>query len=131
MSVRKRTWKNARGEPQEAWVVDYVDQHSKRHIKTFQKKKAADAYHATVTVEVREGRHTADSSSITVAEAGEHWIKNAEANNLERTTIDEYRRHLRLHIVPYLGKVKLSKLTAPMVSEFRTKLSEGAPAPGQ
>jgi integrase len=131
MSVRKRTWKNARGEPQEAWVVDYVDQHSKRHIKTFQKKKAAEAYHATVTVEVREGRHTADSSSITVAEAGEHWIKNAEANNLERTTIDEYRRHLRLHIVPYLGKVKLSKLTAPMVSEFRTKLSEGAPAPGQ
>jgi integrase len=131
MSVRKRTWKNARGEPQEAWVVDYVDQHSKRHIKTFQKKKAADAYHATATVEVREGRHTADSSSITVAEAGEHWIKNAEANNLERTTIDEYRRHLRLHIVPYLGKVKLSKLTAPMVSEFRTRLSEGAPAPGQ
>jgi hypothetical protein len=42
-----------------------------------------------------------------------------------------YRRHLDMHIVPYLGSVKLSKLTAPMVSEFRTKLREGTPAPGQ
>ena len=38
MSVRKRTWKNAKGEPQTAWVVDYVDQKGKRHIKTFKKK---------------------------------------------------------------------------------------------
>jgi hypothetical protein len=50
MSVRKRTWKNAKGERQESWIVDYVDQKGKRHIKTFQKKKAADAYHAAVRV---------------------------------------------------------------------------------
>jgi integrase len=131
MSVRKRTWKNTKGEPQEAWIVDYVDQHGKRHIKTFSKKKAADGYHATVVVEVREGRHTADSDSITVAEAGKHWIGACEANNLERTTTEEYQRHLDLHITPYLGNVKLSKLTAPMVSEFRTKLRNGTPAPGQ
>jgi integrase len=70
MSVRKRTWKNAKGETQEAWVVDYVDQHGKRHIKTFDKKKVADAHHATVKVEVRQGTHTADGESITVADAG-------------------------------------------------------------
>jgi integrase len=131
MSVRKRTWKNAKGEPQEAWVVDYVDQHGARHIKTFAKKKPADAYHATVTVEVREGRHTPDSGSITVAEAGLHWIKTGEGNNLERATLNEYQRHLNMHIVPYLGNVKLSKLTAPMVSEFRSKLRERVPAAGQ
>jgi hypothetical protein len=28
--------------PQEAWIVDYVDQRGRRHIKTFPKKKAAD-----------------------------------------------------------------------------------------
>src|SRR5215470_9552352 len=98
MSVRKRTWTNAKGEAQEAWVVDYVDQKGKRHIKTFAKKKAADAYHATVRVEVRQGTHTADSDSITVAEAGNHWLKTGEANNLERTTLDQYRRYLNLHI---------------------------------
>ncbi len=131
MSVRKRSWKNAKGEPQAAWVVDYVDQHGARHIKTFAKKKSADAYHATVAVEIREGRHTPESGSITVAEAGRHWIKTGEGNNLERATLNEYQRLLNTHIVPYLGNVKLSKLTAPMVSEFRTKLRERAPAVGQ
>jgi integrase len=122
MSVRKRTWKNAKDELQEGWVVDYVDQHRKRHIKTFSKKKAADAYHATVVIEVREGRHTADSESITVADAGKHWIKTGESNSLERTTIEHYQYLLDMHILPFLGSVRLSKLTAPMVKEFRNKL---------
>src|SRR5258708_1074393 len=131
MSVRKRTWKNAKGEPQDAWVVDYVDQKGKRHIKTFARKKEADAYNATANVEVRQGLHTADSDSITVGQAGEHWIKTGEGNNLERTTLDEYRRHLNLHIKPYLGAVKLSRLNAPMVSDFRSKLRDGIPPTGE
>lgn len=84
MSVRKRSWKGTKGELKESWIVDYVDQHGRRHIKTFDKKKAADAYHAAVQVEVRQGVHTADSASITVAEAGHHWIRSGEASNLER-----------------------------------------------
>jgi len=42
-SVRKRTWVSG-GEKQEAWIADYFDQAGKRHIKTFAKKKAADAW---------------------------------------------------------------------------------------
>jgi integrase len=131
MSVRKRTWKTAKGEVKEAWVVAYTDQNSTPRIKTFQRKKEADAYHATVRVDVRNGIHTPDSGSITVAAAGEHWLKTGDGNNLERATLAEYRRHLDMHIVPYIGNVKLSKLTAPMVSEFRTKLRDGVAAPGQ
>lgn len=131
MSVRKRTWKTATGETKTAWIADYVDQHGKRHLKTFKHKKSADTFIVTATVQVREGTHTPDGASITVAEAGEHWIKTGEGNDLERATLDEYRRHLDMHIKPYLGNVKLSKLTAPMVSEFRTKLREGIPPPGQ
>jgi integrase len=131
MSVRKREWTNAKGEKKTAWVVWYVDQHGKDHIKTFSTKKAADDYHITVKTEVKEGRHTADSVSVTVAKAGENWIKTGESNNLERTTLIEYRRHLDLHITPFLGAVKLSKLTAPMIGEFRNQLREGKPAPGQ
>ena len=39
MSVRKRRWETSKGEEKTAWVVDYVDQQSERHIKTFAKKK--------------------------------------------------------------------------------------------
>jgi integrase len=131
MSVRKRSWTNAKGEVKTAWNTDYTDQNGRRHIKTFSTKKAADAYHATVVVEVREGRHTPDSQSITVAEAGKHWISTGEGNSLERTTIEYYQCLLDLRILPFLGAVKLSKLTAPMVKEFRSKLLAGTPAPGE
>jgi integrase len=38
---------------------------------------------------------------------------------------------MRPPIVPFLGNVKLSKLTAPMVKEFKEKLLDGTPAPGE
>lgn len=70
MSVCKRAWTTSKGEEKEAWVVDYVDQTGKRRLKTFAKKKPADNFAATASVEIRAGIHTADSASVTVAEAG-------------------------------------------------------------
>jgi integrase len=121
MSIRKRTWKSPEGE-KTAWVVDYVDQTGKRRLKTFERKKDADDFHAKAKVEIKAGIHTADSASITVAEAGELWITACKNAGLERTTVDAYRSHLDLHIVPFLGRRKLSELTIPMVSDFETKL---------
>ncbi|MFB6419911.1 tyrosine-type recombinase/integrase [Bradyrhizobium tunisiense] len=130
MSVRKRTWKTSKGEAREAWIVDYVDQAGNRCIQTFERKKEADAYHATVRVEVSEGSHTPRSRSITVREAGEAWHAACERNGLERSSLTQYRDHLDLHIYPYLGTVKLSDLSAPMVRDFSDKLLDGKPAPG-
>ena len=128
MSVRKREWKTAKGEQREAWVVDYVDQNGQRHIKTFERKKDADRYAGKVSVEVVNGLHTADSASITVAEAGELFLQ--APRNLERSTVDQYRQHLQYHINPYLGRRKLSELSAPIVSDFETKLLRGHSLPG-
>jgi integrase len=125
MSVRKRAWKTSKGETKEAWVVDYVDQGGTRRLKTFAKKKVADNFEATANVEIRAGIHTADSASITIAEAGKLWLETGEQAGLERTTLDAYRQHLRLHIEPYLGNLKLSQLSAPMVREFMDRLARG------
>jgi integrase len=122
MSVRRRAWTNRDGSPGEAWVVDYTDQRGDRHIKTFSRKRDADAYHATVTVDVRHGTHTADSTSVTVAKAGGLWLETGDANGLEQTTLDYYRQHVDLHIVPLIGAVKLSQLTPPMVRHFEDQL---------
>ena len=43
MSVRSESWTTKRGEAKEAWIVDYVDGKGERHIKTFARKKDADA----------------------------------------------------------------------------------------
>ena len=125
----RRTWKSPSGEPKEAWVVDYVDQHGDRHIKTFAKKRDADAHHAIVGVAVRAGTHTADSKSVTVAKAAELWLESCEAAGLERTTLAAYRQHAELHIVPVLGALKLSQLTVPLVRGFEERLRQDGRSP--
>jgi integrase len=124
MSVRKRAWKTDRGESREAWVVDYSDQLGHRHLKTFARKRDADAYHAQVTVDVGAGIHTADSRSVTVAEAGKLWLASRDAAGVERTTLTSYREHLDLHITPLIGATKLAALTTPFVREFEDRLHQ-------
>jgi integrase len=122
MSVRKRTWTTRQGEPKAAWIVDYIDGQGDRHIETFKRKKDADEHHATVKVDVRKGVHTAPSKSVTVREAGALWLETGENNELERTTLDTYRQHLNLHIVPELGAQKLAALTTATIRAFEDKL---------
>ncbi len=124
MSVRKRTWTTGKGVEKAAWVVDYVDTKGKRRLKSFAKKKDADQFAATAKVEVRDGTHVADSATITVKEAGDLWLKSCDSAGLERATIDQYRQHLTLHIEPYAGAMKLSKVTVPAVRAFQEELRE-------
>jgi integrase len=107
MSVRKRTWTTREGEEREAWIVDYLDQHGDRHIKTFSRKKDADAHHATVKVDVGRGVHTPENRSITVTAAAEQWLAYVEGEGRERSTIKQYREHVA-HISPRIGGEKLA-----------------------
>jgi integrase len=122
MSVRKREWVNPQGDAREAWVVDYVDGSGQRRNKNFKRKRDADAYANRVGAEVRAGTHTPDSTSLTIAAAGQLWLQSSENLGLERTTLDFYRQHLEFHIVPLIGNTKLSQLTVPLVRAFEDKL---------
>jgi integrase len=122
MSVRRRTWKNGDGTQGETWLVAYRDPAGRRRSKSFDKKRDADAYHATVNVDVRKGLHVPDSQSVTVVEAGELWLETCA--KLERTTRVQYSQHLRLHIGPLIGATKLSQLTVPMARAFEDKLTK-------
>lgn len=95
--VRKRTWQNSKGE-QTAWIADYFDQGGKRHIKTFETKREATAWLVSATGEVARGVHTPENASITVAEAAELWIDKGKLEDLERSTLRQYRNHVDLHI---------------------------------
>ena len=121
-------------EPQEAWVVSYTDAGGVRRIETFERKKEADAWADQTGVAVREGVHVADTKTVTVAEAGKLWLGSAKSHHLERTTIDQYKQHLELHIVGdgknvsekdrrvFIGHLKLSQLNAPTVRAFEDRL---------
>jgi integrase len=126
MAVRKRKWITRKGEEREAWIVQYLDQDGVDRIKTFAKKKDADKYHDTVRVSVRAGVHT--SSRATVADAGRIWLADA-GDRLEPATVESYRQHLDDHITPYIGNIKLSQLTVPLVREFMDKLRDDKRSP--
>lgn len=120
-SIRKRTWKSG-GEEKTAWIADYFDQGGRRHIKTFSTKKAADAWLVTTRGEVQRGVHTPENASITVADAGELWLKTGELEKLERSTLRQYRNHVVLHINPLIGREKLARLSSPTIESFRDAL---------
>lgn len=122
MSVRKRKWTTAKGQEKEAWVIDYTDGKGKRRLKTFDRKKDADTFAAASSVQIKEGTHVAESDSTTVAKAGALWIVGGENAGLERSTLDQYRQHLELHIVPFIGSVKLPSLNIPSVRAFEDRL---------
>lgn len=124
MSIRKRTWINSKCENKTTWVVDYVDTQGKRRLKTFAKKKDADQFAATASVEVREGSHVAESATVTVSVAGSLWLTSCDNAGLERSTIDQYTQHLNLHIMPTIGTTKLSKITVPAIRAFQEQLRD-------
>jgi integrase len=121
-AIRKRTWRDTKGDEKAAWVADYRDQHGKRHLKTFATKKAATAWLVEAQGEVVRGIHTPESAAIDVAEACRLWLERGRVENLERNTMRSYDVLARLHIMPTLGPVKLAKLSTPLVAAWRDRL---------
>jgi integrase len=123
-TIRKRNWKSG-GETKSAWICTYADQHGKRRQKTFPSKKAADAWLLRTRGEVRDGTHTPESTSITVADACRLWLEHGAADGLERVTLRTYRCVAEHHVLPMLGREKLAKLSRPRVEQYRDRLLRG------
>src|SRR5262249_48193448 len=75
-----------------------------------------------VRQDVRQGVHTAAFKSETVAEAGERWLNRVAAEGREPATCAQYEQHLRIHVAPRIGRIKLAHLTPPKVEAFRDDL---------
>ena len=93
MPVRKRSWTAPDGTPKQAWLVDYRDQAGKRRSKQFARKRDAEQWATDTSWQVARGVHTPDSQSVTVAAAAKLWVKRAEAEKLERATINQVLGH--------------------------------------
>jgi integrase len=124
MSVREREWLTPKGEPRRAYVVDYRDGDGNRRHKTFKQKKAAQNFEARARTEVNDGTHVAEGASITVAEAAKLWIAAKTRARREASTLAQYQQHVDLHIVPFLGDMKLTALTAGQLADFEEQLHE-------
>ena len=66
--VRKRSWRNAKGENKAAWVVDYTDSQGSRQRKHYVNKKAAEAFRIHVESQMQIGTYRPSAEKITVKE---------------------------------------------------------------
>jgi integrase len=128
MAIRERTWTSG-GKEKTAWVCEYFDSTRKWRLKTFKTKKEAQAFEATVRVDIRHGRHVADSASVTIEEAGKLWIETGEKNGLVESSIRQCRQHLDHIKASPIGSTKLSKLTVPVVRSFEEWLRANGRSP--
>jgi integrase len=117
-SVRKRILPSGKV----VYQADYRDGGGRRRARQFEKKREADDFLLQARHEVSQGMHTPDSTSITVAEAGELWLARCRGNQRERTTLKQYRSHLVGHIVPLIGAERLSRLSTPRIEAFADEL---------
>ncbi len=103
-------------------MLVYSNGNGKRKQETFTTKREAERRWSEVSAELRRGSHVSLADCITVAQAGDLWIERAISEGLEKSTYEEHRRVLRLHIVPLIGSVKLVRLTRADVEDFRDQL---------
>lgn len=122
-TIRKRSWKSG-DEAKTSWICDYFDSGGKRRQRTFRTKKEADAWLVKARHEVASGTHTADSASVTIAEAADLWLTRCERDGLEQSTLTGYRSLVKHHVLPLLGATKLSRLTRPIVEQFVDEMLE-------
>jgi len=131
-SVRKRTWKNAKGESKAAWVVDYTDRHGNRQRKHYLNKKAADAFRIQVESQMQVGTYRPSADKITIKEVCESFldrcsIRNERNERMTRKMLVVYTGHVNNYILNAtygLGGKKLSQLTARSVGDFRDSLRD-------
>ena len=57
------------------------------------------------------------------------WLDDVIAHSVEQTTIERYEEAIRLHIVPELGNIEISKITPRQVQELQSKLLRDGMAP--
>jgi integrase len=130
--IKKITYKKKKdGKVSTYWQVTYYDAAHKRHRKNFDRNKRATAYRIKVENELLLGTHLPDNESVTVETAADNFIAHFEkltaSGRRERSSLRQYKSHVKNHIKPSKIKgVLLSKLQAKQCSDFLNELTDKA-----
>ena len=97
-------------------------------VKTYSNKKQAELELKVFLADKAKGAILKPGNE-TLADWSNYWIEKICSPNAEETTVYGYKNILFNHIVPAMGKIELSKLTAAKIREYyECKLSGGTNA---
>lgn len=111
--VAKRTLKSGT-----KWEARWTDPSSQRRTRLFERKKDADAFLDQVKRQMADGIYVSDRDTLSVHEAGDAYVQAAITRGTRPETYREYQRHIRLHINPVIGDMKITKVTERHIFEI-------------
>jgi integrase len=111
--VRKRRGK---------YVLDFYDQSGERHWETVgTNKKEADELLAQRLIDIGKGRYiTPKDRKIAFKEFAEKWLEG-RGGKIRPSTIAQYDDHVRKHLLPFFGAVKVSEINVALVEAYSAK----------
>lgn len=91
-------------------------------------KKAAERALAERLAAVNGGRYT-ELKHATFAQFSKKWLAEYAEPRLKESTLESYRRHLRLDLAPALGRYPLTRITTGRIEELVNELLARGLAP--
>jgi integrase len=106
-----------------------LDQDRKKRRRTFKTQREAKEWDIAAQGEIKAGKHTPDSKSITVIEAMQLWLERCrlrvglvDEGKIEWSTLRHYDSHAGHIAKSSIAAAKLSRLSMPMVEAFKDEL---------
>jgi integrase len=106
------------------YTVHTADGSKQRAV--YGKTRAEVAEKLTRAMADRNGGFTYDGGSLTVGEYLGRWLTDSVNDSVRRKTYERYESIVRIHLRPFIGRIKLKSLTPAHVrSLYREKLDSG------
>lgn len=93
-----------------------------------QTKAEAKAKLAARMTEVEQGI-CIERTDLTLEEWGWEWLKTFKEGKIRHSTMDNYESDFRMHVVPYIGHIKLKDLTMLHIQRTYTKAQQNGLSP--
>ena len=105
--------------------INYTDSFGKSHqlTRAAYGLDNAKALERALQHEVAKGEV---SAKITVSELADEFI-NVKKHEIRETSLDNYKKHFRLYITPYLGEYRADKLNVPILQKWKLYMEERTP----
>ncbi len=108
------------------YVLDFYDQCGKRRWITLPdgttKKEAKEAL-SEIEKQVKHGTYMPVREVPTFLEVAEAWLLSKESS-LRDSTLEQYRGHVKNHLNPFMGALKITQVTFDILEKFKTHALE-------
>lgn len=109
--------------------VTYTVERNKKTGKLIRKSFSALTYEEAeerlqaVLLEIKEGNYKIEAD-MKFKDWISYWLNDCKVNTIERTTLENYRRNIKNHIIPWLGNIKLKDISVKELQQFYNYLYE-------